>query len=152
MDLLHQLIAIEEIKRLKARYFRFIDLQDWASFATLFTDDAVMDMREGMPERDAEDSVLRGPLEISAFARETVGAVGHTVHHGYMPEIEILTDTSATGIWAMSDRLRRVDGLRGVVVFTGFGHYHDSYARVDGDWLIRHVRLTRLRTDGIASV
>jgi hypothetical protein len=69
-----------------------------------------------------------------------------------MPEIEIRSATSATAIWAMSDRLRRVAGLRGVMVFTGFGHYHDVYERVDGRWLIKHVRLTRLSTDDIVSV
>jgi SnoaL-like domain len=152
MDPLHQLLAIEEIKRLKAKYFRFIDLQDWDSFAALFTEDAVMDMRAGMPERDEGTSVLHGPREISAFARETVGAVGHTVHHGYMPEIDICSETSARAIWAMSDRLRQVEGLRGVLVFTGFGHYHDTYERVGGSWLIKQVCLTRLSTDGLATV
>ncbi len=36
-----QLWDIEQIKQLKARYFRFLDTKDWNSFARLFTDDCV---------------------------------------------------------------------------------------------------------------
>jgi hypothetical protein len=149
LDPVEQLLAIEEIRRLKARYFRYIDLQDWESFAKLFTPDAVMDMREGMPERAASDSLVQGPENITAFARETVTKVRHTVHHGFMPEIELLSATTARAIWAMSDRLRRVPGMGDLVVFTGFGHYHDTYERIEGVWLIKRIHLSRLPTDGL---
>src|SRR3546814_6402828 len=36
------LLAINEIKSLKARYFRFVDTKDWVGLATLFTPDATM--------------------------------------------------------------------------------------------------------------
>lgn len=36
---LEQLIEIEEIKQLKARYFRLIDLGKWDEFAELLTED-----------------------------------------------------------------------------------------------------------------
>ena len=38
---MNRLLAIEEIKQLKARYFRFLDTKDWAGLTTVFTPDAV---------------------------------------------------------------------------------------------------------------
>ncbi len=38
------LLAIEEIKALKARYFRCMDTKDWDGFAALFTIDASLDV------------------------------------------------------------------------------------------------------------
>jgi hypothetical protein len=29
----------------------------------------------------------------------------------------------------------------------GYGHYHETYEKVDGRWLIASTTLTRLRTD-----
>jgi hypothetical protein len=33
------------------------------------------------------------------------------------------------------------------LVLHGFGHYHEEYARQDGTWRIRRLRLERLRMD-----
>ena len=41
MDDLKTLLAIEKIKRLKARYFRLMDLRHWDEWAELFTKDCV---------------------------------------------------------------------------------------------------------------
>jgi hypothetical protein len=34
---------IEEIRKLKARYFRFLDAQDWDNYAQIFAPDVVFD-------------------------------------------------------------------------------------------------------------
>lgn len=34
-----------------------------------------------------------------------------------------------------------------VNVVHGFGHYHETYERIDGEWRINTLRLTRLRVD-----
>jgi hypothetical protein len=57
-----------------------------------------------------------------------------------MPEIELLSDTRARGVWAMEDIVD--DGDR---VVHGYGHYHDTYEKVGGDWRIASVHLTRIR-------
>ena len=44
------LLAIEAIKQLKARYFRFMDVHDWDEFRTLFTEDALFDVRGALEE------------------------------------------------------------------------------------------------------
>ena len=52
MDGIERLQAIEDIKQLKARYFRCMDTKDWDGFAAVFTPDATMDvsgeMRDGV--------------------------------------------------------------------------------------------------------
>jgi hypothetical protein len=68
---------------------------------------------------------------------------GFSVHHGHTPEIEIVDDHTATGIWAMSDYLR-MPGLN----IVGYGHYHEEYRRCDdGVWRISKARVTRLYVD-----
>ena len=63
-----------------------------------------------------------------------------------MPEIEITSPTTAKGIWAMEDVLRWPEGAP-MKTLQGYGHYHETYERVDGRWLIKSLRLSRLRVD-----
>ena len=129
---------IEAIKRLKARYFRMIDTRDFADFADLFTSDAEIDVRE-----DAGDAGrITGGARFAAFVEKaTLGA--RTVHHGHMPEIELIGPDSATGIWAMSDIVEFENGAG----LRGYGHYRERYAKEAGVWRIAAMRLTRLRVD-----
>lgn len=127
---------IEAIKQLKARYFRTMDTKDWDGMRAVFTDDVVVDtMSSG-------GGVVSGGDEFIAFLRSMIGDV-ITVHHGHMPEITLTSATSATGIWAMEDRLRWPDGTE----LDGYGHYHEVYEKRDGEWRIRSTTLTRLRLD-----
>jgi len=127
---------VEAIKQLKARYFRTMDTKDWAAMREVFTDDVVMDTTE------AGGAVTSGADRFVAFLREAIGEV-ITVHHGHMPEIELTSATTATGVWAMEDMLRWPDGRE----MHGYGHYHETYEKVGGAWRIKSSKLTRLRTD-----
>ena len=65
-----------------------------------------------------------------------------------MPEIEITSPTTATGIWAMEDLLQVQDGAPvPYKTLRGFGHYHETYEKRGGAWVIKTIRLTRLRVD-----
>jgi uncharacterized protein (TIGR02246 family) len=143
---LERLAAIEQIKALKARYFRCLDTKDWDGFAGVFAPDAVMDMSG---ETGGAGGVTRGPNEIVAFVRAAVEAVV-TVHHGHTPEIDVTSPITATGTWAMEDMLRWPEGgpLRSL---HGYGHYHETYERIEGQWYIKTLTLTRLRVDIEAS-
>ena len=127
---------IEAIKQLKARYFRTMDIKDWAGMRRVFADDVVMDTTE------SGGGVIAGADEFLAFLEPTLRDVV-TVHHGHMPEITLTSATTATGIWSMEDMLRWPDGTE----MHGYGHYHETYAKVDGEWRIATSTLTRLRTD-----
>lgn len=139
-----RLLAIEEIGRLKASYFRCLDTKDWACIATLFTPDATAVYNvEGSGDLATPDNPVTGNEAIAAFIQR---AVEHlvTIHHGHMPEIEITSPTTATGIWAMLDILQEPGGEN---LVHGWGHYHETYERIDGRWQIKTLRLTRLRVD-----
>jgi uncharacterized protein (TIGR02246 family) len=127
---------VEAIKQLKARYFRTMDTKDWAAMREVFADDVVMDTTS------SGGGVVTGADDFMAFLRQAIGEVV-TVHHGHMPEIELTTSTTATGVWAMEDMLRWPDGTE----LHGYGHYVETYAKIDGTWRITTSTLTRLRMD-----
>jgi hypothetical protein len=135
--------AVEAIKQLKARYFRCMDTKDWDGFQAVFADDATMDTTEEAPNIE----IVTGAPEIRRFVEGSVGPVV-TVHHGHMPEIEITSPTTARGVWAMQDFLKMPEGSPlGMKSMVGWGHYTETYERVDGEWKIKTLVLTRLRRD-----
>ena len=127
---------IEAIRQLKARYFRTMDTKDWNGMRQVFTDGVVMDTTE------SGGGVVSGADEFMAFLRETLADV-ITVHHGHMPEIEVTGSTTARGVWALQDLLIWANGSR----LLGFGHYHETYEKADGEWRIASSKLTRLHMD-----
>ena len=133
MDKLQFLIDVEEIKSLKAKYFRSMDSKDWQGLSSCFTEDLVADFRQG-PGMLAEgrDNYIQQISEILANAT--------TIHHGHMPEIDVLSATSATGVWSMEDIVKLPD-----VSLQGWGNYHESYRKEEGDWRIATIKLTRIR-------
>ena len=136
---LQQLLDIEQIKQLKARYFRLMDTKQWDNWGLVFTRECVMEVPEG-------DMVNNGREEIvTTVSSALTGA--RTTHHGHMPEIEITGDDTARGVWAMFDFVEwpEQDGAR--VGLQGYGHYREEYAREDGEWRIAWIRLERLRID-----
>ena len=88
MELVQRLEAIEEIKQVKARYFRYLDTKDWDAFADVFAPEARMDMSGELRGSEPDDGVTTGQHAIAAFVRRMVGDVT-TVHHGHTPEIEV---------------------------------------------------------------
>jgi uncharacterized protein (TIGR02246 family) len=134
-DPIQQLLDIEAIKQLKARYFRCMDTKDWSGFSDVFTEDATL-AAEGRV-REGRDNIVGF---ISALLQDVV-----TVHHGHMPEITVTGPDTAAGVWAMFDYLEFPgEPTRG---FRGYGHYIEQYVRQDGAWRIRHLELTRIRVD-----
>ena len=137
------LADIEAIKQLKARYFRHMDQKDWDALAGLFTADVEIDMTgEG-------GGVTRSVAEYLPYLRESIEPVT-TVHHGHMPEIMIDSSTTAHGVWAMEDKLWWPDGSP-LVHLHGYGHYLETYVKVDDEWRIRTMKLTRLRRDFVTA-
>ena len=146
MNAVERLEAIEAIKTLKARYFRCMDTKDWAGFVEQFTPDAVMDINVDLGGSVGDDAgLIRGNQAIADSVRGFVHEV-LTVHHGHTPEIELTSDTTARGIWAMEDTLRWPKGAA-MRAMHGYGHYHETYEKVDGQWRIASTQLARLRVD-----
>ena len=133
----NSLKEIEEIKKLKARYFRLMDTKCWEEWAELFAEDGMIEV----VQKDAE-ICWQGRERIVANNSEALRDV-ITVHHGHMPEIDLTGATTATGIWAMFDFLIFPNGT----VVKGYGHYHEEYVKESGQWRIKSIRLTRLYVD-----
>jgi hypothetical protein len=127
---------IEAIKQLKARYCRTMDTKNWTGMRQLFTDDVTMDTT------DSGGGVITGADDFLAFLVQAIGEVV-TVHQCHTPEIELISATAATGIWAMEDMLRFPDGSE----LHGYGHYHETYEAGEQGWRIASSTLTRLRMD-----
>ena len=137
-----QLWDIEQIKQLKARYFRCIDTKEWEQFAELFTADCV----HYLPQESAKGSV--GNEE---YFRDMKAQLDHgmTIHHGHMPEIRLLSDTEAEGIWSMFDYVE-TELPSGPIRIQGYGHYYETYRKgSDGAWRISSKRNVRLRLDQV---
>lgn len=146
MTEVERIAAILDIYALKARYFRTMDNKDWAGLEAVFAPDLIADFRESTGQHD-ESQLIHGAATYVANLAPILQQID-TVHHGHMPEISIESADSATGIWAMEDKLWAKDGAP--VPFKwmhGYGHYHERYRRIDGEWRIAEVRLTRLRVD-----
>ncbi len=144
MNALNDLLAIEDIRVVKARYCRLLDSKDWSGFAALFTEDAVMDVRE-----DTGNPPITGVAAIIAQVRFAVDAAA-TSHQVHTPEIGLDGQDAARGIWAMQDRVVWQKGkspIPGVASITGYGQYHETYRREDGIWKIASLRLSRFHVD-----
>lgn len=148
MDAAEKLLAIEEIKQLKARYFRFVDTKQWAEFEKLFTPDVRIDLTADNADSPGP-SFLEGRVEWA----KTVARLLDTclsLHHGHTPEIEILTPVTARGIWVMQDYLnwpKDKPAPLGYHTLVGWGHYHETYKKSAEGWQIATLKLTRMRLD-----
>jgi hypothetical protein len=129
----------DAIAELKARYFRFVDTKNWAGLHGLFT-----------PTAHVDTSVDGGPIfnntdQFVGFLIATLSNVV-TVHQGHMQELQLTSPTTATGTWELEDLLRFPIGSTGENAH-GYGNYHEIYKKVNGQWLIASLKLTRFRMD-----
>ena len=135
-----ELMAIEEIKQLKARYCRLVDFNRRDELRGLFTDDIVYEF-EGWSKGRGADS-FAGSAETFADRR--------SVHRVFMPEIEILSETAARGTWAMQE-IVQYPPTSDRRSFRGYGYYHEEYRKVDGEWRISSLLLVRQRQEELGA-
>ena len=136
MDNLQKLIDIEEIKNLKHRYFRAIDMADFDLLDNVFSPDISIDYRGGTYRWESKGKETIKESLTHAFHNQT--AAMHTDHH---PEIEVLSQTVATGKWYLQDIFYNFD-LGSVTQGTAL--YEDTYIKINGQWLIQHSEYDRI--------
>lgn len=146
MNEIDRLAAVHEIQSLKARYYRSLDTKDWAGLEATLAPDLTADFRDSGSERN-EDLLFEGAATfVGGLAPMMTPLL--TAHHGHMPEIEILSPTSAQAIWALEDHVWAPEGVpTGFRWMHGVGHSHETYTRLDGEWRIQTLRLTRVRLE-----
>ncbi|MFH9969399.1 nuclear transport factor 2 family protein, partial [Streptomyces mirabilis] len=132
-----RLADIEDIRQLKARYFRYIDSKQWSKLATLFTAHPTIDV--GAKYSSGKE-----------LAEKTAALLGDapSAHQGFLPEIKV-NGTRASAIWAMEDYVSFPPGSTYKNGFHGYGEYHDTYKRINGHWYIDSTVLSRFRVDTV---
>ena len=129
------LVELEQIKQLKYRYLRCLDLKRWDELAETFTEDAEASYGGGAYPFSGRDDIL-------AFLERAMGSEqvlsSHTCHH---PEIELTSPTTATGRWALNDTVLLLDFD---LTVRGAAFYEDEYVKVDGGWRIARTGYRRV--------
>ena len=133
---IQRLMDIEAIKQLKAAYFRCIDTANFEELATLIHEDVSVLLVGGTYEWSLHGRAEYVEAIQKSFHRE---AIGH--HNGHHPEIQILSDTEATGIWYLADNMWI---LNAKFLTQGTALYFDRYLKVDGRWTIKDTKYRRI--------
>jgi len=133
---IQRLMDIEAIKRVKHAYFRCIDTANMEELGTLFHEDVSVHFKGGTYEW-----ITQGKKEYLdnigvSFSKHSIGH-----HNGHQPEIQMLSETEATGIWYLADHMWI---LSRNAKTTGTALYWDRYLKVDGEWLIKDTKYERL--------
>jgi len=131
MDPVELLLAVEEIKQLKYRYLRTLDLKRWDDFAAVFVPEVTADYGEGLAFGSRD--------ELVAFMRDSLGQRMVTLHHCHHPEIDVDGDR-ATGVWYLEDKVLMPDHR---LVLEGAAFYEDRYVRTGEGWRIEHTGYRR---------
>jgi hypothetical protein len=132
------LVALEEIRQVKYRYLRCVDLKLWDEIVDVFTADASADYGTHAAGRPLN---LRGREEIVSYLRDNLGPEIITVHRCGQPEITVNGD-KAMGTWSFEDT---VIAMEYRVVIKGAAFYEDTYERGDdGKWRISHIGYQRI--------
>jgi hypothetical protein len=133
MSDLERLVAIEEIKNLKARRDRAVDTKDWVTYENLHAPDHYSH-NEGFAR-------WNGAAEMVANVRRLMEDVT-SVHHSHTPDITFDSPTTATAIWGMEDNIFWKQGNEDHWL-RGFGFYHETYEKRGGTWVFTSRRLKR---------
>jgi hypothetical protein len=143
IDHTQQLWDLEQIKRLKSRYYRLQDENRWDEWAQLFT-----------PECEVTDPTEAGVVHRTgaSIAARTAELAGDSMrnHRGTMPDIELVDDRTARGTWALfcATGLPGRDGAPDTRVDI-FGYYTDEYRKGDdGEWRIHRMSYHNVWTSG----
>ena len=129
------LYEIEQIKRLKARYFRALDVNDWELFESCLTDDCEASYGDGKYQFEGKKAIVK------FMARFMSGDKILSIHNGHHPEIDVDAGcTRAEGVWYLQDT---VIDLKGRSMLSGAGLYADHYVKKSDSWLIAKTGYTR---------
>lgn len=125
---------VEAIKRLKHKYFRCLDQKRWEDLATCFAEDAVSSYHGGQFTFQGRDKIME-------FLSKSLTPRRIGMHQGHHPEIELTSDTTATGIWEAEAYLIDVKANTALHEVT---FYQDEYVKVNNEWKIKSTGYTNV--------
>jgi hypothetical protein len=125
VDAVVDLEVFEQVRQLKYRYLRTLDLKQWDEYADTMTADIKADYGKRL-SFDSRDAVV-------GYMREWLTPSIITMHQCHHPEIEVDGDT-ASGLWYLEDKVLILEQR---MMLTGACFYEDEYRRCDdGKWRI----------------
>jgi ketosteroid isomerase-like protein len=126
---------IEAIKQIKYAYFRLLDLKQFDELGQLLTEDATAAYDDGKLSFAGRDAIVQ-------FLKDALSDPGMiTQHNGHHPEIQVTSDTTATGTWYLNDRVI-IPGADLEIAGTAF--YRDDYTKTSNGWRITHTGYERV--------
>ena len=141
------LVALEEIRQLKARRDRYVDAHDWAALEALHAPDHVSHHASGAAPGGAS-----GAWTSAAEMMKNIRAIMENMistHHSYDPEIIVESPTKARAVWAMTGGSvgKGADGKSTWNII--YGYYYETYEKRDGKWLFtsRQLKRTHVRNN-----
>lgn len=133
MSDIERLLALEEIRTLKARRDRACDTKDWDLYLSLHAPDHVSH-NDGFERWSSAQEMIDNVKQLLDKGRITV-------HHSHTPDISFESPTRARGIWGMEDLI--FDSETEELEIHGFGFYHETYEKREGRWLFTSRQLKR---------
>lgn len=138
----NDVVEIEQIRQLKARYFRLMDQKKWSEWVDVFTEDVRIETPIDTPDQGA---IVGREAFVTYLSPILEGVI--TCHHGHMSEIAVTGPDSAEGIWSMEDHLDWPPES-GMGKMWGTGWYREQYRKGDdGRWRIASLVLERIRIE-----
>lgn len=133
---IQRLMDIEAIKQLKHAYFRCVDTANLEELASLIHEDVTVCFKGGSYEWKLDGKQQYLDNIGASFSKESVGH-----HNGHQPEIQMLSETEATGLWYLADNMWL---LKHNSKTFGTALYWDRYEKVEGKWLIKDTQYERI--------
>lgn len=148
-----RLTAIDEIRQLKAKYWRGVDSHDDELMRSILAEDCVLDFMgcctdptTGVDHLPAMNMVMTGRDSWHTGNLEGPGII--TVHQGHQSEITITSENSATGFWHFTDRFFMPEGSP-FARLVGYGNYHETYEKDAEGWKLKTTRVERIWVETI---
>ncbi|MGJ3507223.1 nuclear transport factor 2 family protein [Enemella sp. A6] len=129
-----RLEAIRDIEELKHRYLRAVDARNFDEFRECFVTEGASLGYGPMGHFNSVDELLQVFNAYFLSKDDDGNHIVYDMHHAVHPDIEIISDTEATGRWTL--RFREVN-TRDRVEVINCGTYTDRYVKVDGRWRIQ---------------
>lgn len=129
------LVEIEEIKKVKYRYIRAVDLRDAELLRSTLAEDATAAYSAGKLCLEGREAIVSFIID-SMPRGELLSA--HRVHH---PEIDLTGPDTAVARWALDDTV--IVPAKNWML-RGAAYYEDEMVKQDGHWRIRRTGYRRL--------
>jgi hypothetical protein len=137
---LERLLAIEDIKTLRAKYCRSIDSHNFDRLREVLTEDFLLDMSPTGKVLGSEVQPIEGRETVIGMMHKAFAPMKMLLHIVTIPEIEFQDEARATGVWRQETFIKEtrpeLPGL-GLAYATVF----DTYRKEAEGWRIASVRV-----------